>query len=115
MVSYLKEVVESTVVLRSVLSTNSDAGEIEARYRSVKVGGIRKTRTIAKKQKTRRGRRCAGFPKLTSNREEEVLLVPSKNTGRRSASFDVLIIQKACPKNSRIFRSAAMQPAHGCH
>jgi len=46
------------------------------------------------KQKTRRGRRSAGFPKLTSNWEEEVLPVPSKIAGRRSASFDVLTIHR---------------------
>jgi len=34
--------------------------------------------TILQKQKTRRGRRSAGFPILTSNWEEEVLPVPSK-------------------------------------
>jgi hypothetical protein len=74
------------------LSTNSDGWEIEARPASVKDESICEISHFLKKQKTRRGRRCAGFPKLTSNREEEVLLVPSKNTGRRSVPFDVLII-----------------------
>ena len=32
-------------------------------------------------QKARRGRRCAGLLILTNNREEEVLLVPSRTLG----------------------------------
>ena len=32
-------------------------------------------------QKAQRGRRCAGLLKLTNNREEEVLLVPSRTLG----------------------------------
>jgi hypothetical protein len=43
---------------------------------------------MGKTKEARRGRRCAGLLKLTSNREEEVLLVPSPFAGRRSASGD---------------------------
>jgi hypothetical protein len=42
-------------------------------------------RQATAKQKARRGRRCAGLLKLTNNREEEVLPVPSEALGRRSA------------------------------
>jgi hypothetical protein len=62
-------------------------------------------------KEARRGRRCTGLLKLTSNREEEVLPVPSFGAGRRSAPCDDLNIHSARSKNSQFF---AVQQCMNC-
>jgi hypothetical protein len=60
--------------------TNIDAEDLRSDKSGVKTCNLRDMRPASqcRIQKTRRGRRCAGFLILTNNREEEVLSVPSK-------------------------------------
>ena len=68
----------------------------------------------AGKQKARRGRRCAGLPKLTGNREEEVLPVPPKERWEEECVLRCLNYTADMAEKQALFRSAALRIAHSC-